>query len=159
MTTVLVLLAGAVLLAASGAVHLRLWAEGYRHIPTIGPLFLLQGVTAVVVAVAVVGSRRLLVALAALVLAVATIAGFLLSVGVGLLGFQDTWAAPYAGLAFSLELAASVVLAAGAVLLVRRSPAHRAGGRPRVQRTAANRSSPGPPAGEGADPVPPGAAT
>ena len=33
---------GGVLLVATGSVHLDLYLTGYRHIPTIGPLFLLQ---------------------------------------------------------------------------------------------------------------------
>jgi hypothetical protein len=38
-------LTGVALLAWIGAVHLHLWLEGYRHIPTDGPLFLLDAVT------------------------------------------------------------------------------------------------------------------
>jgi hypothetical protein len=37
------LVIGSALLAASGAIHLQLWSMGYRTIPTIGPLFLIQG--------------------------------------------------------------------------------------------------------------------
>jgi len=32
------------LLAWIGYIHLHLWLEGYRHIPTNGPLFLLDAV-------------------------------------------------------------------------------------------------------------------
>jgi hypothetical protein len=38
------------LLAWIGAVHLHLWLEGYRQIPTDGPLFLLDAVTGLVLA-------------------------------------------------------------------------------------------------------------
>jgi hypothetical protein len=42
-----------VLLAVTGAIHLDLYLTGYRHIPTIGPLFLLQIIVAFALAVAV----------------------------------------------------------------------------------------------------------
>src|SRR5580700_3836087 len=48
--TTLGLVVGAALLASSGAIHLQLWAMGYRTIPTIGPLFLLQGIAGVLLA-------------------------------------------------------------------------------------------------------------
>jgi hypothetical protein len=51
--------AGAGLLATTAAIHLDLYLTGYRTIPTIGWLFLLQVVAAFVLAVAVLawGSR------------------------------------------------------------------------------------------------------
>jgi len=45
-------LAGAGLLAATGAIHLDLYLTGYRSIPTIGWLFLLQVITAFALAAA-----------------------------------------------------------------------------------------------------------
>jgi hypothetical protein len=42
-------LVGVGLLSAVGWIHLHLWQAGYRHIPTIGPLFLAAGVSAFVV--------------------------------------------------------------------------------------------------------------
>jgi hypothetical protein len=52
-------LAGAGLLAAAGAIHLDLYLTGYRTIPTIGWLFLLQVIAAFALALAVLvtGSR------------------------------------------------------------------------------------------------------
>ena len=44
---------GAALLVASGAIHLDLYLTGYRTIPTIGPLFLLQVIAAFVLAAAI----------------------------------------------------------------------------------------------------------
>jgi hypothetical protein len=48
--------------------------------------------------------------------ALATAAGFLISVEHGLFGFTDSWAAPFAGLAFTDEIvtAASLVVALAA---------------------------------------------
>lgn len=48
--------AGAALLLAAAGVHLDLYLTGYRHIPTIGQLFLVQVASAVMLAVAVVAS-------------------------------------------------------------------------------------------------------
>ncbi|HEV3452123.1 MAG TPA: hypothetical protein VG869_13105, partial [Acidimicrobiia bacterium] len=45
------LLAGAGLVAASALIHLYLWADGYRQVTTIGPLFLAQGVVGLALAV------------------------------------------------------------------------------------------------------------
>jgi hypothetical protein len=118
LVTTVALLAGAALAAASGAIHLHLWADGYRTIPTIGPLFLFQGIAGVVLAVVLASSRRLLAALATAGFMVSTIGGFLLSVYVGLFGFSDTLAAPWAGVSLVLESVGTVVLVAGSALLL-----------------------------------------
>ncbi|MGH9116279.1 MAG: hypothetical protein ACRDWW_10690 [Acidimicrobiales bacterium] len=118
--------AGAALLAASGVIHLHLWAAGYRHIPTIGPLFLAQGTAAVVMAVTVLSWRRMLVALAGAALMVGTIAGFFASLLIGLFGFHDTFAAPQATLALIIEIAGAAALLATAWLRVAAERQHRA---------------------------------
>ena len=41
---------GSALLVASSAVHLELWSMGYRNIPTIGPLFLVQAIAGTLLA-------------------------------------------------------------------------------------------------------------
>ena len=110
---------GGALAAATAAIHLDLWAGGYRNIPTIGPLFLIQGVSAVALAVLLVAWRRLVTVLVAAGFLVATIGGLLLSVYIGLFGFMDTLAAPYAGVSLAVETAGVVVLGlVGTVLLV-----------------------------------------
>ncbi|MBF6557442.1 MAG: hypothetical protein IVW52_15020 [Acidimicrobiales bacterium] len=110
---------GAALVAATSAIHLHLWATGYRAIPTIGPLFLVQGVVGAILAVVLAASRRLFAVVAAAGFMVATIGGLLLSVYVGLFGFMDSLAAPFAGLSLAGESVGALMLAAvGAVLLV-----------------------------------------
>jgi hypothetical protein len=101
---------GAGLVATSGAIHLHLWVNGYRTIPTIGPLFLFQGVAGVVMAVVLAATRWLVSVVAAAGFMIATIGGLLLSVYVGLFGFKDTLAAPFAGLSLAVESAGAVVL-------------------------------------------------
>jgi hypothetical protein len=92
---------------------------GYRTIPTIGPLFLVQVIAGALLAVLLLSSRRLLMVVAAAGFMIATIVGLLLSIDVGLFGFRDTLAAPYAGLSLGVESAGAVVLAVVGTLLVR----------------------------------------
>jgi predicted lipoprotein with Yx(FWY)xxD motif len=109
--------AGAGLLIATGAIHLDLYLTGYRSIPAIGWLFLLQVIAAFGLALAVLAiPSRLVIASrlaagAGAVFALATLGGYLLSVWIGLFGFTEvrTTAGIVAGV---VEVAAFVVLAA-----------------------------------------------
>jgi hypothetical protein len=109
---------GSALLAASSGIHLELWSMGYRTIPTIGPLFLVQVIAGALLALLLLVSRRLLMVVAAAGFMIATIVGLLLSIYVGLFGFMDTLAAPYAGLSLGVESAGAVVLAVVGTVLV-----------------------------------------
>ena len=119
--------AGAGLLIATGAIHLDLYLTGYRTIPTIGWLFLLQVIAAFALALAVLvtGGRHViagrLAAAAGAVFALATLGGYLLSVWIGLFGFKEvrTTAGIVAGV---IEVAAFAVLAALALAPARRTP-------------------------------------
>ena len=104
-------LAGAGLLAATGAIHLDLYLTGYRSIPVIGWLFLLQVIAAFVLAVAVLVSGNRLAAAAGAGFALSTLGGYLLSVWIGLFGFTEvrTTAGIVAGV---IEVAAFAALAA-----------------------------------------------
>jgi predicted lipoprotein with Yx(FWY)xxD motif len=101
---------GAGLLAATGAIHLDLYLTGYKNIPTIGWLFLLQVIAAFGLALLVlVRGGRIAAALGA-GFAVATLGGYLLSIWFGLFGFKEvrTTAGIVAGL---IEVATFAVLA------------------------------------------------
>jgi predicted lipoprotein with Yx(FWY)xxD motif len=121
-------LAGAGLLAATAAIHLDLYLTGYRSIPTIGWLFLLQVIAAFALAAAVLatvfargdGLVPRLVAAAGAGFAVATLGGYLLSLWIGLFGFREvrTSAGTVAGV---IEVAAFAALAVAAVTLVPRA--------------------------------------
>jgi predicted lipoprotein with Yx(FWY)xxD motif len=111
---------GSGLLIATAAIHLDLYLTGYRTIPTIGWLFLLQVIAAFGLGLAVLAiPRRLaagvlasrLAATAGAGFALATLGGYLLSVWTGLFGFKEvrTGAGIAAGL---VEVAAFVALAA-----------------------------------------------
>jgi hypothetical protein len=107
-----VILAGAVLTVLSGVIHLYLWGEahGYRQIATIGPLFLAQGISAIVIGVATAAARRLIAVLAAAGLLAATAAGLVITIYHGLFGFREAWAAPYARTSLYEEIAGAVLL-------------------------------------------------
>jgi len=103
-------LAGAGLLAVTGAIHLDLYLTGYRSIPVIGPLFLLQVIAAFGLAAAVLVSGSRLAALAGAGFVLSVLGGYLLSVSIGLFGFKEirTTAGIVAGL---IEVAAFAALA------------------------------------------------
>jgi hypothetical protein len=117
-----VILAGAVCTVGSGVIHLYLWGEanGYRSIPSIGPLFLAQGISAIVIGVLTAAARRPAVVLAAAGLLAATAVGLVITVEAGLLGFRETWSAPYAQTSLYEEIAGAVLLLIAAWALARR---------------------------------------
>jgi predicted lipoprotein with Yx(FWY)xxD motif len=82
-------IAGAALLIAAGAIHLDLYLTGYRSIPTIGWLFLVQVISAFVLAAAILVTRHPLAAAAGAAFALGTLGGYLLSLKVGLFGFTE----------------------------------------------------------------------
>jgi predicted lipoprotein with Yx(FWY)xxD motif len=124
-------LAGGGLLAATAAVHLDLYLTGYRSIPVIGWLFLLQVITAFGLAAAVLAADSRLAAAAGAGFALATLGGYLLSAWIGLFGFREirTTAGIAAGL---IEVAAVAALAAVAA-----SPGGQAGQAGHVSQTMA----------------------
>ena len=105
--------ASAGLLAATAAIHLYLYLTGYRTIPTIGWLFLVQVITAFLLAAAVLASGSRIVAAVGAGFAVATLGGYLLSVWAGLFGFTEvrTTAGITAGIIEVAAFAALAVLA------------------------------------------------
>ncbi|HEX3715431.1 MAG TPA: hypothetical protein VHV09_21740 [Trebonia sp.] len=122
--TVLALTAtGAGFLVWSGVIHLELWSDGYKDISVIGPLFLVQGIASIVLAVAIVAFRWLALLVAGAVTGVATAVGLLLTVYVGLFGYTESLTVPYATLSLAVEFTAAFVLLAGAVLLALAAPA------------------------------------
>jgi predicted lipoprotein with Yx(FWY)xxD motif len=75
-------------LFATGAIHLDLYLTGYRTIPTIGWLFLLQVIAAFALGLVVLAGSRL-AALAGAGFLLSTLGGYLLTVWVGLFGFKE----------------------------------------------------------------------
>jgi len=107
--------AGALLLFVSACIHLALYLTGYRAIPTIGWLFLVQFIVAFVLAAGALVTHSRLAAVAGAAFALSTLGAYLLAVRIGLFGFKEirTRAGIAAGL---IEVAAFATLALAAVI-------------------------------------------
>ena len=101
----------------SGAVHLWLWwYDGFRELTWIGPLFLVNAIAGVVIAVAVVAWPHWIPAFLAAGFGASTLGAFLISTTVGLFGIQEIfWGTPQV-LAMISEV---IALVGGVLLLVR----------------------------------------
>jgi hypothetical protein len=106
----------AIAILVTGAVHLELWLwHGYRGIPTIGPLFLLNAVAAAVIGVGLLWRGGWPIEVAGLGYAASTFAAFLISVYHGLFGFVDTIHGTAKTVAGTAEIAAVVLLSAALI--------------------------------------------
>lgn len=125
-------MSGALLLAVSAGIHLDLYLTGYRKIPTIGWLFLLQVIVGFVLTIAALMTRSRLAAAASAALALSTLGAYLLAVWIGLFGFKEirTRAGIAAGL---IEVAAFATLALAALTT---DPAHHSGATRRARARA-----------------------
>jgi plastocyanin len=129
--------AAAALLFATGGIHLDLYLTGYRFIPTIGVLFILQVIAAAVLGLAVIAVPRRIVAISGALFALSTLGGYVLSLWVGLFGFKEvrTTAGIVAGI---VEVGAFVVLGGLAT-----SPISTTSGGERQPETLTDRVAPG----------------
>jgi predicted lipoprotein with Yx(FWY)xxD motif len=123
--------AGALLLVVSACIHLGLYLTGYRSIPTIGWLFLVQAVVAFILSVGALVTHSRLVAVAGAAFALSTLGCYLLAVWIGLFGFKEirTRAGIAAGL---IEVAAFATLALAVAITGTRPAAGPTRPRPRV---------------------------
>ncbi len=112
--------AGALLLLVSACIHLVLYLTGYRSIPTIGWLFLVQFLVAFILAIGALVTHSRLAAVAGAAFALSTLGCYLLAAWIGLFGFKEirTRAGIAAGL---IEVAAFATLALAAVITGARS--------------------------------------
>ncbi|MGW2461010.1 hypothetical protein ACWC2M_18560 [Streptomyces sp. NPDC001761] len=102
-------------LAAGGYLHARLYLDGYRSVPVIGPLFLLQAGASLALAVLLlIGTPPLLLRIAAAGVALGALAGFAASRTVGVFGFTEHGLrpAPQAVLSLLAETGTLLLLAA-----------------------------------------------
>lgn len=98
------------LVATVGGIHGYLWADaGYRHVATVGWMFLALTIGAGLAALSLLVTPRrgiTLVAGGSALLAAVTIGGLIISVNVGLFGFRDSLRAPLAVTSLIVEAAA-----------------------------------------------------
>jgi hypothetical protein len=128
-----VIAGGAACAVYSGYIHLYLWGREqfpYRDIPTIGPLFLVQGIAAIVIGLLVVISRRVGALLLGAGLLVVSVAALVIDVEVGMFGFKDSWSVPYAKTTLYEEIVGAVLLLAAACLLTWSGRSGRSGALP-----------------------------
>ena len=120
-TALVLRLAGVGLLAWIGYIHWVLWQSppgggGYKFIPTDGPFFLVDAIAGVVLAVALVLWARPLTGLVSAGFVAGTILALVISLTVGLFGFNESISANYVVLALVVESIALVVLLAWTAL-------------------------------------------
>ncbi len=110
---VIVDLATAATLAASGYIHADLYLTGYRFIHVVGVLFLLQASASFAIALLVAAGGQLLLRVTAAGAAAGALGGFLLSRTIGVFGFTERgWRpAPQSLLSVIVELATLVLVA------------------------------------------------
>ena len=91
------------LLAWIGYIHLHLWQEGYRQIPTNGPLFLLDAVAGFALAAVLLIWPRPLAGLLAAGYTCATLGALIISLSVGLFGFRESISASFVTESLAIE--------------------------------------------------------
>ena len=132
-------LGSAALLIWIGYIHLHLWLEGYRYIPTNGPLFLLDAIAGFVLAAAVLAWPRPLTGLLAAGYTASTLGALLISLSVGLFGFRESITASYVAQSLAMEGITVLALIAWTVVMATtpQPPARRPG--PRARQSPAGR--------------------
>jgi hypothetical protein len=105
---------GAAALLVSAAVHLYLWFNGVRN-QSVGPMFLINVVAGVVIAVLLVRWTHWIPAFLTLGFGAATLGAFIIAATVGLLGVKTTW---QGWDVFTAAAAEVVCIVVGGVLLV-----------------------------------------
>jgi hypothetical protein len=108
-----------------GYIHLHLWQEGYRQIPTDGPMFLLDAVAAFGLAAMLLAWPRPLTGLLAAGFTAATLGALLVSLSVGLFGFRESISASYVVESLLIEAIAAIALLGWTVLVAVPSPRRR----------------------------------
>lgn len=116
-------LAGMVLLAWIGYIHLHLWLEGYRQIPTDGPLFLLDAVAGLALATVLLVWPTPLAGLLAAGYTASTLGALLISLTAGLFGFRESISASYVTQSLTIETITVLTLLSWTVLAAAAPPA------------------------------------
>jgi hypothetical protein len=112
----------AALLAWIAYIHLHLWQEGYRQIPTDGPLFLLNAIAGFALAAVLLAWPRPLAGLLAAGYTASTLGALIISLSVGLFGFRESISASFVVESLVIETIAVVTLLAWTVLVATAGP-------------------------------------
>jgi hypothetical protein len=118
-------LLGVCLTVVMGLIHLRVWLDGYRQIPIIGPLFVANTICSGVLAVGLLtvpARLRSLMAIVTALFTAGTLLGLILSLTVGLFGMREVLQAPFVTTTLVVETAGVLVLVAAALFDRRRQP-------------------------------------
>ncbi len=97
------------------AIHLHLWTEGYRDIPTVGPLFLADALGGFVLAAVLLVWPRPLAGLLGAGFMISTLGGLILSLNFGLFGFRESSGASFVIETIILESVGTIALLAWSV--------------------------------------------
>jgi hypothetical protein len=110
----------AIAVLVSAFVHLKLWADGMKHLDVVGPAFLLNGIGGLVIAGLLLGWRHWLPAFLTLGFGLSTLGAFLLStLPAGFFGVHEHWVGGYVWAAAVSEVVAVVT---GGLLLATAGP-------------------------------------
>jgi len=123
-------LACVALLAWMGYIHLHLWQEGYRQIPTDGPLFLLDAVAGLLLAAVLLVWPRPLTGLLATGYTASTLGALIISLTVGLFGFRESIAASFVVQSLTVETITALALLTWTILVSAAHPGRRTAGPP-----------------------------
>jgi hypothetical protein len=114
----LIRLVTAAAVLVSALVHLKLWFDGVRD-QSVGPLFMLNAIAGLVIAVLLVAWRHWVPALLAFGFGISTLGAFTIAATVGLMGIHEHWTGGYV---WTAAIAEAVAIVGGAVLLSRSNP-------------------------------------
>jgi hypothetical protein len=103
-------------------IHLVLWAQGYRQIATIGPLFLVDAVAGLALAAILLVWPRALAGLLGAAFMLSTLGALILSINVGLFRFNESISASFVVDSILLESIGALVLLTWTVIVVRAQP-------------------------------------
>ncbi len=107
----------AIAVLVSAYVHLREWLDGMRHVHVIGPLFVMNIVAGVVIAVLLLTWKHWLAPFLALGFGASTLGGFAIATtSAGLFGDHEKWQGSYVWIAAASEV---VAIIAGLIALSR----------------------------------------
>ncbi len=96
----------------SGAVHLKLWFDGFRHENVIGPAFMINAVAGLVIAALLLRWRHWVPLFLAVGFGASTLGAFVIASTVGLFGVHEHWEGFYV---WAAAVSEAVAIIAGVV--------------------------------------------